>query len=643
MGLLKKVERELLFRKNLKLFEEKLPPVAEAIKKVKIPMKILEKEQKIDVLINDISVYGGDAFALVQKQIEIFEKSQPKLFNNASIGDIPDREDIIAYRYLRRLVQVTGEKHTVPPLTENDLIPLLIVLGVGFGIHIKELIEKYKVQNLILVDVPTYFKLSFYWLDWHWVFDYFAPESKRQLHIVLLDNRYAYEHPDDAYQPIITAIQGMNPATAFYAYYFQHLYYQPPLDPINWLRKSPMLRQHFYGYFDDELWSLEWTIEKIRKGIPLYYGHKKVPEDSVAFVLGAGPSLDKTLYLIEKHKDRAVIISCGSTITSLEKVGLKPDIHVELERTKYTYDVLYEVNREFLKDTFLVTTNAVWTDCFDLFVDGGFVLKGNDTGAILFEGTGAPRLWETGPTVTAMGVSFAQSLGFKEVYLFGVDLGSKEANLHHSKLSNYYNPSSMLSSVKPRFEKQVPGNFGGTVWTDVFFEETGYSIHKIIHSSGIRVYNLSDGIKIQNALPLDPEDFSLTNSFNKNDLMKRIKDNFRRDYMDMIDVNAFLRDLYSTFENFERAIRLIQKAKTKEDAMFIMVKLEQLLEGLGKPGFTLLFHNTYQLSLSAIGHLLALKEEKVPNFMEFFLKLYANFIGEAAQAIKTLLHKHRSM
>ncbi|MEJ7553517.1 MAG: 6-hydroxymethylpterin diphosphokinase MptE-like protein [Aquificaceae bacterium] len=642
MGLLKKVEREILFRKNLKLFEERLLPVAEAIKKVKSSLKIIERDSKIDAFIHDVSIYGGDAFGLVEKQLEIFEKLEPKLFSSVSLEPPPeDRKDIVAYRYTTEILKLTKDFYEPPKLQER-FIPLLIIVGVGFGIHIKNLLERYEVQNLIIVDIPLYFKLSFYWLDWEWVFEYFSPKSKRQLHIVLLDNKYAQKHPDEAYEPILKAIQGMNPAVAFYGYYFQHLEYEPPLRVVDWLRKHPMLRQFFYGYFDDELWSLDWTIEKVLRGIPLYYGDVKVPKGIPAFVLGAGPSLDKSLDTIEKYKDKAILISCGSTITSLQRAGIKPDIHVELERTKYTYDVLSEVDREFLRGIFLVTSNTVWTECFDLFDEGGFVLKLNDTGAnMLRYFVDAPQIGNMGPTVTAMGVSLSARLGFEEVYLFGVDLGSKDKKLHHSKLSNYYKPGSMLYKTKVEFQRTAPGNFGGLVYTNIFFEETAYAMHKVIHEYNIRVYNLSDGIRIEGAIPLDPEDMLIEKNIDKKQVLELIKRNFRKDYK--VDPRNILENLYKIFDNFESALYLIQKSANRREALYTMALLENYLQALGDIAYVLVFHNTYQWSLAVIGHILNTGEEEIKDFMEAFLRIYTDFIKEVKGSIRSLIDKHYSM
>lgn len=646
MSFIKKVERELIFRKNLKLFEEKLPPVAEAVKKVKTPIRIQEKKGKLDAFIEDVSIYGGDAWALVQKQLELFDKLQPKLFSSVSLEPPPPREDIIAFKYTHKLYQIIGQQntYTLPPLKEGGFIPLLIVVGVGFGMHIKELMERYHIQNLILVDVPLYFRLSLYWLDWEWVFDQYS-DGKKQLHIVLTDNKYSQKHPDEAYEPILRAIQGMNPATAWFSYYFQHLAYEPPLKPIEWLREHPILRQLLYGYFDDELWSLDWTIEKVVKGVPMYYGDVKVPKGSVAFVLGAGPSLDRHMDLLEKYKDKVVIVSCGSTITSLEKVGLKPDIHVELERTKYTYDMLSEVDPNFLKGIFLVTTNTVWTQCFDLFEEGGFVLKSGDTGREFLRllGIKAPDLANISPTVTAMGVSLCASLGFEEVYLLGVDLGSKDPKLHHSKKSNYYNPKSMLSKVPVELNKAVPGNFGGTVYTNFLFEETGYAIHKTIYQTGIKVYNMSDGIRIKDAIPLDPEDLDIRTTPKKEGVLKAIKSNFRSDYVGKINPKEPLEELYKVFLKAEEVVRSLPKPKDLVEAFYHMVIIEKLIQSMGRVGYMLVFHNTYQWSVSVVGYMLKLDETEALSFMKEFLDLYADFLKEAGQSIKALLEKDYSI
>ncbi|MCS7195971.1 MAG: hypothetical protein NZ827_01720, partial [Aquificaceae bacterium] len=156
MSLVGKVKRELLYRKNLQLLREKLPPVARAVEKVKIPVKIVEKSGKLDALIAGASVYGGDVFDIAKRQVEQFEKVQPRLFNSCYNPAPPPEYNAIAHRYARTIGERTGALFSLPDIDKLGFVPLLIGVGVGFGVHLEMLLEKYRVHNLILVDVPSY-------------------------------------------------------------------------------------------------------------------------------------------------------------------------------------------------------------------------------------------------------------------------------------------------------------------------------------------------------------------------------------------------------------------------------------------------------------------------------------------------------
>ena len=73
------------------------------------------------------------------------------------------------------------------------------------------------------------------------------------------------------------------------------------------------------------------------------------------------------------------------------------------------------------------------------------------------------------PTVANCGLSFAQELGCREIYFFGMDFGTKNPQVHHAKDSMYMDPTYMEDNW-PEYEcvlnEPYPGNFGGTVYTD---------------------------------------------------------------------------------------------------------------------------------------------------------------------------------
>ncbi|MFE8731000.1 6-hydroxymethylpterin diphosphokinase MptE-like protein, partial [Aeromonas hydrophila] len=69
------------------------------------------------------------------------------------------------------------------------------------------------------------------------------------------------------------------------------------------------------------------------------------------FVVGNGPSLDQTIGFIAEHKNKAIIIACGTAVSALYKAGIKPDTYVAVERTKSSADFLHILNAgDFLKD-----------------------------------------------------------------------------------------------------------------------------------------------------------------------------------------------------------------------------------------------------------------------------------------------------
>ncbi len=89
-----------------------------------------------------------------------------------------------------------------------------------------------------------------------------------------------------------------------------------------------------WGFFDDNLIALSHTINNIERAVPFLKKGGKVPAGysrTPVFIIANGPSLDDAIAVIEKNKDKALIISCGSAISALHKVGIKPDIHVETE------------------------------------------------------------------------------------------------------------------------------------------------------------------------------------------------------------------------------------------------------------------------------------------------------------------------
>ncbi len=628
--------------KNHEFLSRRLPGILQLLSNISSNFNVIVKDGKLDADFGGGGIYKGDAYGVSLSQVQAFEEKPTRMFPDISLREFTEDTSVIAHRYDAKIQKLIGNKVEPESLRETKHIPALLLVGLGFGIHLELLLQRYEIQNLIILDVPAFFRLSLYYLDWEKIIEYFSKPG-RSLNLIVHDKLIMEQRLELAFEELLRTIQQLNPGVFYWSYYFEHLKYNPPMRVLEWFSSVPAFQELFHGYFDDELWSLRWTLEKIKKKIPLYYPQEKVPPGSVAFVIGAGPSLDYAIDKIREYQDKAVIFSCGTAISALQRAGIVPDFHVEIERTKYTYDTLLEVDRNFLKQTRLIANNPLWTDCFKLFKKGYMFLKLNDTGALFLEPTGPPIIWHTGPTVTAAGVALAGEFGFEEVYLFGVDLGSKDTESHHSKLTNYYNPKSFLSKSNIEFDIEVEGNFGGKVKTHRWFLNTKYGIEQTIKKKGIKVYNTSDGAKIEGAVPLPIEFFRLEKSTDKATAIKNIEENFDTRYTRLIKPVEVLKKLQTDFELLSEFIREYPSRfdfSSYYNTVWSFVELERKLISIKNPIlYNLIYHNTHGWSQIALGHALGLSGQEMKEFMEEFYRLYYQFLKEASREIKRLVEE----
>lgn len=132
------------------------------------------------------------------------------------------------------------------------------------------------------------------------------------------------------------------------------------------------------------------------------------------------------------------------------------------------------------------------------------------------------------PFVGNTGLNYAALLGFKDIYLFGIDNGYKFADKHHSSLSLYYNEKQEAKYHQDLNETfPARGNFGGEVRINHLF---GLSIHNMAqvleNNPEIRCVNSSDGAYVAGAEPRRVEHINPTwPDFNKrafiDDLLSR--------------------------------------------------------------------------------------------------------------------------
>lgn len=523
--------------RNVQYLQKKAPQILEVAKRqsnLECGIYIDPSSGKIDLQIEGKRIYNGDPQKITMAQIEDFERYGFKFY---FIPDINTQyKDIMMDmrhwdEFLNKAREMPNVDYIKKPIQKGDKLGILICLGIGLGYHLEIISKRYDIKHLIIVEqYPEILKASLYTIDWQSIIETYSKNNKT-LFIFIKEN------PEELAKEVANYIQfALNTAICFILPVYKPMenpFYKDFLDEFN-KRVSQIFSG--WGFFQDEFWSLEQTLENIKKEIPLFMEFKKVSSEATAFIIGAGPSLENSFDFLKKNIDKAVVFSCGSSIGTLYREGLKPDFHVEIERTDTTYDALVlGADKEYLKSIPAIFNNPIYPEVSTLFNEKGMFLKENDAGAYLFPAK-YPKLKYTNPTVVNGGLSLALHLGFKKIYLFGTDMGYKDPKKHHAKGNVSLDKNTIFFKEVEDNTMQIEGNFGGKVYTNFILNWARTWIEDALKIfPDVKVYNTSDGAKIKGTLPIREKEINLSN-FNKAKEIEGIKSNFSKDFLKDLDI-----------------------------------------------------------------------------------------------------------
>ena len=152
----------------------------------------------------------------------------------------------------------------------------------------------------------------------------------------------------------------------------------------------------------------------------------------------------------------------------------------------------------------LIASTTVDPQVPKLFNDLTFYFRDTVSSTELF-GRGVAPIYGGGPTVTNLGLRMAITLGFGEIYLFGVDLGARKPTQHHSKDSIYVNNANWAKNYANNIEKmsiKLPANFGGESYTNRVLLWARVLMQGVLEGfPTLKVYNCSDGALIGGTTP----------------------------------------------------------------------------------------------------------------------------------------------
>lgn len=506
-----------LRNKNEHFFSKKEPAIYSLIKDQKFNSSDLSivntdgLELELDVIEKGESRYFGAGKSYSQQEADKFLTQMhpglalPKFLTTESEIFSFDRVGSI---HFRQLAETIGEKiDATGDIPLPEFYPMLVIMGVGLGIHLEKLIREKKISSLIIYEHKLdRFLTSLYTVDWENIYSYFDIDKGHSLQIIISTQEDMRIQKGVLWNELTCYC----PHFPFTTLFYNHLNDKTNDKIISEIKSDIITYLQQWGHYDDEINQYNNARQNLLQGAKTFNPStfKVNPHIHVA-VIGAGPSLDDRIEILKKYRDKLLIISCGTTIGTLCKYNLKPDFHVELESDYVVYEAISKATTpEFRKGIKLLASAQVNPRCLELFEESSLYFKDSTALSELFIDNENDIVRNTTPTCTNAGVAIATKLGFRNIFLFGTDFGFAEKNKHHASGSIYYKDDDEISFVLSGandFETETTiktmGVHGQLIETKPMYYTAQRRVEECIkycHKQNITVYNCSDGASIKN-------------------------------------------------------------------------------------------------------------------------------------------------
>lgn len=530
------------YRDNMNLFAAVMPHIYDEFKNYQPKNKAVYLEECGDLNLYDkelnTSLFSDQPKESARKKVVSFiEKPLKTHLDLARNQKHPSRH----VQYGNRMIEVfhQAKEASDRPTELPEFVPALVMFGLEFGYQLEKIVELRNIKHLYIYERNLdYFYYSLFAINWQPILEHF----NRDGHTI---NFLLGVAPKDITDKYLVQLEENGFFLAPETYLFRG-YKSPALEEsFEEFRLSYPRQAMGWGFFDDALIGVAQGLKALPDmDLCLFDLSKKLPrwqQDIPVFIVGNGPSLDDGIELLKEVRDKVIIISCGSTINTLRKVGIKPDFHVDVERMKQTVDKFTFFNESELEGIVGLTVDVMHPDFYQYFdrtMTGGkpgeaiVTLIGTELAS---DGQSYMQMNHSAPFVANLALSYCDYFGFNNLYFLGVDNGYLSHEHHHSKHSGYYKDGKESGFQSFARAKTIPvsGNFGGTVYSTPFMHMSRIQLEALLNRmhkvKGLNCYNLSKGAKISGAEPLEIEDVMIFDApFNKEVLISSLYKTFTR-------------------------------------------------------------------------------------------------------------------
>ena len=509
-----------LFANNLKTFARFQTHLAKQIKAIKTPHSHLVSDGSggYDIEFRGTRLFGKAGILWAKELVENVRHrpgNKRLILSPPDSRNLDDDANITIHRIVKRAAEA-GMSFATQPI--DDKCFHMVVFGVGLADHIIDLMEMCDCQHLSIVEPNIEFLYwSMYVFDWAELYNSFVTRHRKISFIV-----HTY-YPKIA-ETTRDRMRYVNPSFMDSTYFFRS-YPSSIMDAaLDLLLQQKDLFITGLGFLEDEIDMVRNSYNNLKDFQDLYY--QKPPANSVrqfpAFVIGAGPSLDNDLNFIRENQHRAIIISCGTALRVLLANGIKPDFQMEIENVPAVTELTELASKKFeLSGITLVATSTVDPGVRHFYDQTVFYFRIGLASYPLFYQGSTSAIESSTPNIANLGFAFSQDCGFRQTYLFGIDLGARDPQKHHANDAAYNQGEVEFNTL---IDRPAPANFGGFVYSEQLYLWARTNLEDALHrhAANRTYFNCSDGLRMTGTIPKLSSEITLCDSGDKREEIKEI-------------------------------------------------------------------------------------------------------------------------
>ncbi len=483
--------------RNREVLADRFPDLAQTLAVPPSTTAVYEDGAAIDLDLGQSRLYGSDGRILALEQIAGYMQKPLRFFiTDLSGANIASTSSFRLFQRLRDELESRGIDIATLDARPQYEGCFLIILGLGLGYHLQELIDRTGAKVVLIIEPHAEFlRHSLESVDWA---GFIAGNEERGCKIsIVVPNSAA-----DALRRITNHFTDEGSHFIDGAYVFVHYPSATLFEIRDRLVESVQVLYSSRGFHEDELVMLTNSVANSALGkIRLLDGKLRPERPEPVFIIGSGPSIDKSIGHIKRLRDRAVVFSCGTGLRVCLSNGIVPDFHCEIENGPYVYDVLSIVRSQFdFKGITLVAPFSIDPRVPTLFDETVLFYRDAVSGSRILTDH-ANEIYLAVPTVTNCALRTALAMGFGTAYLFGVDCGTKDISRQHSRQSVYFHADIFKAEPRTDMTYTFQGNFGGLVKSNWILMFTRMMISEVCRVYQPKVFNCSDGAEIRHTTP----------------------------------------------------------------------------------------------------------------------------------------------